>query len=53
MYPHILSRDDELKCVQNGYIENALALYDVTIVIINCYKNYYKLIIIGKLTGCS
>ena len=38
MYPHILSRDDELKFIQNDYIEKAMALFDVTIVITNSYK---------------
>ena len=37
-YPHILSRDDELKFIQNDYIEKAMALFDVTIVITNSYK---------------
>ena len=39
-YPHILSRNDELKCIQNDYIEKAMALYDTTIIIINSSRKH-------------
>ena len=41
MYPHILSRDDELKFIQNNYIEKAMGLLNATIVITNSYKKYW------------
>ena len=40
VYPHLLSRDDELKFIQNDYIEKAIGLFDTTIIITNSYKKY-------------
>ena len=38
VYPHLLSRDDELKFIQNDYIEKVMASFDTTIVITNSYN---------------
>ena len=39
IYPHILSKNDELKCIKNDYIEKVIAIFDATIIITNSYKN--------------
>ena len=42
LYPHILSKDDELKFLEDDYIEKAIGLLDSTIIITNCIKRRWN-----------